>query len=64
MRWGLDRADEQRTEAYLEASPEAVPLYQKLGFVEASHIDTVIENERVPRQVYRNLYMIRAARTS
>ncbi|KAK5166502.1 uncharacterized protein LTR77_008045 [Saxophila tyrrhenica] len=59
MRWGLERADAQGMEAYLEASPEAVPLYEKLGFREADRIDTLIRNERVEGVWYRNLFMIR-----
>ena len=62
MRWGLDRADIHGTEAYLEASPEAVPLYEKLGFREAGRTDTFIENERVKGLWYRNLFMIRPAK--
>lgn len=59
MRWGLKQADEQGTEAYLEASPEAVALYEKFGFREAERTDTLINNERVKETWYRNLYMIR-----
>jgi ribosomal protein S18 acetylase RimI-like enzyme len=59
MRWGLEQADAQGAEAYLEASPEAVPLYRKLGFEEADKIDTFIKNERVDGVWYRNLFMIR-----
>lgn len=62
MRWGLERADEQGMEAYLEASPDAVPLYEKLGFREAGRTDTWIENERVKGTWYRNLFMIRPAK--
>lgn len=60
MRWGLRQADEQKVEAFLEASPDAVPLYERLGFKEADRTDTFIENERVPGTWYRNLFMIRA----
>lgn len=59
MRWGLEKADEQAVEAYLEASPEAVPLYEKLGFRESGRTDTFIENERVTGTWYRSLFMIR-----
>ena len=62
MRWGLKQADEQGMEAYLEASPEAVPLYKSLGFREAGRTDTWIENERVKGIWYRNLFMIRPAK--
>lgn len=61
MRWGLKKADEHGLEAFLEASPEAVPLYERLGFKEADRTDTFIKNERVDGVWYRNLFMIRDA---
>ena len=62
IRWALDQADEQGVEAYLEASPDAIPLYERLGFREAGRKDTFIDNERVSKTLYRNLFMIRAAK--
>ncbi|TKA71412.1 hypothetical protein B0A55_07707 [Friedmanniomyces simplex] len=63
MRWGLERADQEGLEAYLEASPEAVRLYERFGFREAGRTETWIENERVrPGTWYRNLFMIRRAK--
>lgn len=60
MRYGCERADQDHVESYLEASPEAVTLYEKFGFTEAARTDTLIENVRVtPGVWYRNLYMIR-----
>ena len=59
MRWGLRHADEQGVEAFLEASPDAVPLYERLGFREADRTDTFIKNERVDGVWYRNLFMTR-----
>lgn len=64
LRWGTQRADEQKFESYLEASPDAVPLYEKFGFEEADSIDTFIENERVKATWYRNLFMIRQPQQS
>ena len=62
IHWGLEQADEQSVEAYLEASPDAVALYRNLGFGEWASTDTWIENERVKGTKYRNLFMIRAAK--
>lgn len=62
--WGATKADGSAHEAYLEASPEAVSVYEKFGFREAGRTDTWIENERVPGVWYRNLFMIRPARTN
>ena len=62
MRWGLERADIDGVEAYLEASPDAVPLYERHGFREADRTDTFINNERVMETWYRNMFMIRPAK--
>ncbi|GAB1739527.1 hypothetical protein NU219Hw_g4479t1 [Hortaea werneckii] len=59
INWGLERADQDNVEAYLEASPEAVSLYEKLGFENVASTDTWIQNERVKGEWYRNLFMIR-----
>ncbi|OTA31011.1 hypothetical protein BTJ68_08753 [Hortaea werneckii EXF-2000] len=59
INWGLERADQDNVEAYLEASPEAVSLYEKLGFENVAQTDTWIQNERVEGEWYRNLFMIR-----
>ena len=59
LQYGCSRPDEDAVEAYLEASPDAVRLYEKMGFVEAQRSDTLIEKEGVPGVWYRNLFMIR-----
>ena len=59
LQYGCSRADRDAVEAYLEASPDAVRLYEKIGFVEAQMSDTLIEKEGVPGVWYRNLFMIR-----
>lgn len=72
LRWGLARADAAGVEAYLEASPAAVPLYEKLGFREAGRTETWIaardRNSTATEgkgegegEWYRNLYMLRPA---
>ncbi|WPG98356.1 acyl-CoA N-acyltransferase [Acrodontium crateriforme] len=62
LRYGTERADAAGVEAYLEASPEAVPLYEKFGFREVGRTDTFINNERVKETWYRNLFMLRPAK--
>lgn len=32
MQWGVDQADAERVECYLDATPEGKPLYEKFGF--------------------------------
>lgn len=63
IRWATEQADAEGVEAFLEASPDAVKLYEKHGFREAARTDTWIENERVKGTWYRNLFMIRVPQT-
>ena len=38
LSWGIERADAEGLEAYLDASPSAKPLYEKFGWVtKATH---------------------------
>lgn len=62
--YGSQRADDEGVEAYLEASPEAVGLYERFGFREAGRTDTWVENERVEGCWYRNLFMLRPPMTN
>ena len=59
IRWGTEKADVEGWEAFLEASPDAVRVYERHAFREAGRTDTWIENERVSGTWYRNLLMIR-----
>lgn len=61
IRWGLARADAEGLDAYLESSPDALSLYRKHGFEEVGHLDTWMENERVPGKWYREVFMLRPA---
>lgn len=61
LRWGTERADAEGVEAYLEAAPDAIALYERFGFREAGRLDTFINNERVKETWYRNVYMLRSA---
>lgn len=64
LRWGVEKADSEHLEAYLEASPEGLPVYEHFGFREASRLDTWIENERVsPGVWYCNYFMLRPAKS-
>jgi GNAT superfamily N-acetyltransferase len=38
MRWGLERADREGTESYLEASPDGKPIYEHFGFEEVERL--------------------------
>jgi ribosomal protein S18 acetylase RimI-like enzyme len=43
LRWGIERADEEGTEAYLEASPDGKPIYEHLGFREVGRLVVELE---------------------
>jgi GNAT superfamily N-acetyltransferase len=45
LRWGMQRADEERTEVYLEASPEGKPIYEHYGFKEVERLIVSLEGK-------------------
>jgi len=55
IRYGLEKADEQGVEAYLEASPEGVPIYSHFGFKEVDRL-SVLDGKFV------ELFMLRGVR--
>jgi hypothetical protein len=63
IKHGCERADEQKCQAFLEAAPDALLLYQKLGFQTAAEMHTLIKTDRVPEgEVYTETFMIREPR--
>jgi ribosomal protein S18 acetylase RimI-like enzyme len=60
LQYGCERADEQGVEAFLEAAPDALSLYQKFGFRTAAAMDTLIKYEQSPEgEIYTETFMIR-----
>jgi hypothetical protein len=58
-----EHADKQNCQAFLEAAPDALPLYQKFGFQTAAEMHTLIKTDRVPEgEVYTVTFMIREPR--
>lgn len=55
VQWGIDRADEEGWECYLDSTPEGKRLYHKLGFA------TVCTTE-YPDISYRHEFMVREKR--
>jgi len=45
LRWGIERADEEGTETYLEASPDGKPIYEHLGFREVGRLVVELEGK-------------------
>ena len=63
LQYGCERADEQGVEAFLEAAPDALPLYQKFGFRTAASMHTTIKFEQSPEgEIYTETFMIREPR--
>lgn len=52
--WGVQRADEEGVECYLDATPEGKHLYEKFGFKDGSTLSFFNES-------YRHSFMIRGA---
>jgi hypothetical protein len=60
LKYGCDRADEQGVEAFLEAAPDALPLYQKFGFRTAASMHTLVKHEQSPEgENYTETFMMR-----
>ncbi|KAK6855524.1 hypothetical protein PG990_000025 [Apiospora arundinis] len=55
LNWGLERADKDGVEAYLQASPAGAPLYRKYGFED-------IETYNVSSVDYAEIFMKRQPR--
>ena len=65
LQYGCERADEQGFEAFLEAAPDALSLYQKFGFRTAAAMHTLIKCEQFPEgDVYTETFMIREPSTA
>ncbi|KAF7907108.1 uncharacterized protein EAF01_004695 [Botrytis porri] len=45
MRWGLERADEDRVETYLEASPMGKEVYEHFGFEEKARLVVPVDGK-------------------
>ena len=60
LRWGLERADEEGVEAYLEASPAGKGLYEKMGFREVGRL--VVPSREEGGEDFVECFMLRDAR--
>lgn len=58
MRWGLEKADEEGVESYLEASPEGKPVYEHFGFVEQEELEIDLEGKG-REEKYAEVFMVR-----
>lgn len=58
IRWGLERADQQGVECYLEASPVGKKVYEHFGFEEAGRLVVPVEG----KEDFVECFMVRPAR--
>lgn len=62
LRWGVERADEEATECYLEASPEGKPIYGRFGFGERDRLVVELEGKGegpLSEKEYVEVFMVR-----
>lgn len=59
MRWGLERADEEGVEAYLEASPDGKPIYEHFGFVAQEELVVDLEGKGLGDKKFVEVFMVR-----
>lgn len=59
MRWGLEKADEEGVETYLEASPAGKPIYEHFGFQEVDRLVHNLEGKGVEEKEYLEVIMVR-----
>ncbi|PQE05298.1 putative N-acetyltransferase protein [Rutstroemia sp. NJR-2017a BVV2] len=58
IRWGLERADKEGVECYLEASPRGKEIYEYFGFEEKGRLVVPVEG----KEDFVECFMVRAAR--
>lgn len=59
IRWGLEKADEDMMEAFLEGSPEGKPIYEKYGFVEKDRLVVDLKGKSVDDREFVEVFMVR-----
>jgi hypothetical protein len=65
IKYGCEHADKQNCQAFLEAAPDALPLYHKFGFQTAAEMHTLIKKDRVLEgEMYTETFMITEPRAN
>lgn len=62
LRWGIQKADEEGTETYLEASPDGKPIYEHFGFEEVERLVVSLEGKgETGESEFVECFMVRPA---
>lgn len=66
MRWGLEKADEEGVETYLEASPDGKPIYEHFGFKEVGRLIVDLEGKEnaLNEKEFVEVFMLRPVQGS
>jgi GNAT superfamily N-acetyltransferase len=59
LRWGMEKADEEGTETYLEASPDGKPIYEHFGFTETDRLVVELKEEVLGEKEFIECMMVR-----
>ncbi|KAL2068027.1 hypothetical protein VTL71DRAFT_16125 [Oculimacula yallundae] len=62
LRWGIEKSDADRTETYLEASPDGLPIYEHLGFKEVERLVVELEGKKegvLAEKEFVEVFMVR-----
>ena len=59
LRWGIERADKERTETYLEASPDGKPIYEHFGFAEVDRLVVKLKEDVLGENEFIECFMVR-----
>lgn len=59
LRWGLEKADSEGLDAYLEASPDGKPIYEQFGFIAQQEHVSNLEGKGLEEKEFVEVFMIR-----
>jgi len=62
LKWGLQKADEDGVESFLEASPAGLPIYERYGWKERGRLVIDLEGKVEQQSEFVEVFMVRDAR--
>ena len=64
IKWGVEQADRDGLECYIEASPDGLELYKRYGWEEVEDYDVEYEGEDGGKRVYRTVLLVRKPKST